>query len=321
MLKYSIEPFHHTICYVSNNNKNDEVQKFIDGKFNYNNDIFKESESNLLHQCNGVVGSIVNQALFIVIPVDYLPTNDDTYLQKWINDCNNIGFTDITFEGLFDMTVIPESRYSNFKKIPIYLSELYDKPISNLAYLVTIAPQKITRMSLIYVSLLRTVYVSYYRGIIEKYHELVAKYPDVEKFKLFLFAIRVYSNYNDYSKRDNGGYHLVSQVQRYRSGYVYMKFDSLEQYLKHIYMGYTINSCSQKIILGSHMENMKNKINEAQFTKLLEEENFIEEGLHELKGHIAMMLYDKNTPELVYFYRNVSINFSAFFMLLKLIAS
>jgi len=34
-------------------------------------------------------------------------------------------------------------------------------------------------------------------------------------------------------------------------------------------------------------------------------ENFIEAGLQELDGHIALMLHDKNKPNIVYFYRNV----------------
>ena len=279
MLKYKLNPIHHTICYVAPNETRSYAEDFMKGNFAYDaQNIFGISDTTMWHQCNGIVGGILNRTLLMVIPVDYLPIDEPTYVDDWLKLCAEMGFKGMKNEGIFNMNFINPTPYTSNRLITEALRNMYQVPVDSKGYLISIAPGVIQKDSLAYVSLLRTLYVNCYRGIIEEYKELLKKYPNEDKFKVFVFSIHTYPQRKTYTEADNGGYHFATYTTKSWDNYCYNKYFTFDKFINRRKAGNNLNVSANRRIkctTSSEMIEYFKQMNDT-ITKLYEEKNLPE---------------------------------------------
>jgi len=212
---------HHAIVYVKNNITDVDILKFKAGS-NFQN-LFQATErgsASMFEQCNGPIASLTTQDLLVIIPKDYIDEDED-YIQKWIYAVNQMGFSNISYEGVMDLNVVPVSMYTKNVSIPNCLRNNYNKSKgfeegylfkvkrildwtnhSNYAYY-----QDIYLLGGL--SLLRTLYIPYYKEIIPETYLLHEMYPKEDLFKLFCFAFFTVKTATRYRSYCNGSYNFV----------------------------------------------------------------------------------------------------------------
>lgn len=258
-------PRHHAIVYAGSppeSNKTTAIEAFKNGTagnpFRSLGAATNRSIT-LFEQCNGPIASLnSNMNILVIIPTNYI--NNEEELISWIDVCNEMGFT-LEYHGKMDLNKIPKSQYTGDISVPEYLKMHYTTTSFSEGYVVYVNSPEFkfrgdtakNQYKLACLSLLRTLYIPYYKEIINELEILraIPENKDMTLFQLFTFAFYTFNN-SQYTRNCNGNYNFVQvfgilketphTIQNLKNVW----FNTFEEFLAILDDTHRINGCTQR---------------------------------------------------------------------------